>query len=85
MDIKGINNQYQYSKNIKQDKIEKSEVRSGKDKVEISDKAKILNNAQIEEAKKIEAIKEKIDSKFYDSKEVIEIAAENILKEIKAE
>lgn len=85
MDIKGINNQYQYSRNIKQDKIEKSEIRSGRDKLEISDKAKVLNDAQIEETKKIDAIKEKIESGFYDSKEVIEKVAENILKDIKAE
>jgi negative regulator of flagellin synthesis FlgM len=84
MDIKGINNQYQYISNVKKNKAGKSESESAKDKLEISGEAKVLSNSQKEEAKKLEEITEKINSKFYDSDEVIEKVADKLLKDIKS-
>ncbi len=83
MNIKGINNQYQYSKDVKNNKFEKTDKKSDKDKLEISDKAKVLSNVQQEEAKKLEDVKNKIDSKFYDSNEVIAKVADKIVKDLK--
>lgn len=55
---------------------------TSKDKIEISDLAKSLKSA---DQSKISAIKEKIDSGFYNSDTVIEKVAEEILKEIRGE
>jgi len=83
MNIKGINNQYQYSKDVKSNKFEKADKKSDKDKLEISDKAKVLSNVQQEEAKKLDDVKNKINSKFYDSNEVIAKVADKIVKDLK--
>jgi len=84
MDIKGINNQYQYFGNIKKSKTEKADSQSGKDKLEISGEGKVLSNSQKDEAKKLEVINERVNSKFYDSDEVIDKVADKLLKDIKA-
>ncbi len=85
MDIKGINNQFQYSKNVKKSKLEKTEKKSSKDKLEISDKGKVLSNSKKDEAKKIDEITKKIESKYYNSDDVIGKVADKILKDIKPE
>ena len=84
MDIKSINNQYQYLGNIKKNKVEKTDSQSGKDKLEISGQAKELSNSQKDEAKKLEEISEKIKSNYYDSDDVIEKVADKLLKDIKS-
>ena len=52
-----------------------------KDRIEISDEAKSLMNKP--GLKDLTEIKQRIESKFYDSKEVIEKIAEKILNQIR--
>lgn len=64
-------------------KVPKAETQAvPKDKIEISDLAKSFKSA---DQQKISAIKEKIDSGYYNSDEVIAKVAEEILKEIRGE
>ena len=52
------------------------------DKLEISEKAKLLNDGKVAN-KDLEAIRAKIESGFYNSDEVLSKVADAILKEIK--
>ena len=80
MEINKINSGYQLPKdnNTKGGKKvdNKSEVR---DKLEISDQAKVNHNNDVE---KTNLVKERIEKKFYDSDEVISVVADKVLKEI---
>lgn len=84
MDIKGINNQFQYSKDIKNNKLDKSDKKSVKDKLELSEQAKVLSKTQKDETKKLDEISEKIESKYYDSDDVIKEVSTKLLKDIKS-
>jgi hypothetical protein len=85
MDIKGINNQFQFSKDIKNNKLDKTDKKSSKDKLEISEQAKVLSKTQKDETKKLDEISEKIASKYYDSDDVINDVTKKILKDIKSD
>ena len=52
------------------------------DKLEISEKAKLLNEGKVS-VKDLDAIKAKIESGFYNSDEILGKVADAILKEIK--
>ena len=86
MNINSIGNNY---KNINQVQSKKSQnvnitadQTKAADKLEISAAAKNLKNATVESAK-LQDIKAKINSKFYNSDEVINKVADAILKELK--
>ena len=83
MKISGINNAYHYTNEVnkRQQKNVSPEVAQGKDKLEISEKAKIMNSQQVEKAKDVDTIKERLSSGFYNSDEVISRVADAILKE----
>jgi|GEM_PF-1295685 hypothetical protein len=51
------------------------------DKIEISNEAKILQQQNVS-SKDLSGIKENIENKFYDSDEVIDKVADNIIKEV---
>lgn len=80
MDIRGIG-QKTYLPEEPRSNIKKTAEAKSKDKIEISDKAKILFNAT-ESTKDLKVIQSRIDAKFYDSPEVISKVADSILKEI---
>ncbi len=84
MNIKGIDNQYHLSKEIKKTKSAKSEKGTVKDKIEISPEAKALSSSEKSKATKLKAIEEKIEAKYYDSDSVISKVADKILKDIKS-
>jgi anti-sigma28 factor (negative regulator of flagellin synthesis) len=63
-------------------KTTKTEAVPPKDKIQISGLAKSMNTANQE---KLQAVKEKMDSGFYNSDEVISKVADEILKEISGE
>jgi hypothetical protein len=85
MDIKGINNQFQFSKDIKNNKLDKDDKKAAKDKLELSEQAKVLSKTQNDEAKKLDEISEKIEAKYYDSDDVINDVAKKLLKDIKSD
>ena len=51
------------------------------DKIEISNEAKILQQQNVS-TKDLSGIKENIDNKFYDTPEVLDKVADNIMKEL---
>jgi hypothetical protein len=79
MKISGLTPNSYLPKDIKSDKSD-NKAKSSKieDKLEISSEAKLKNESIKNEA----VIRERIDSKFYDSEEVINQVANSILKEI---
>lgn len=81
MEVKGITQKIYFPEDQKNFKTKKQSDDKGKDKIEISNEAKVLQT-QLERTKDLSEIKKKIESKFYDSDEVINKVAEKILKEI---
>ncbi len=63
-------------------KTTKTEAVPPKDKIQISNLAKSMNTASQE---KLESVKAKMESGFYNSEEVISKVADEILKEISGE
>lgn len=61
--------------------VQNNEAKKSTDKLEISEEARVLLNKNVG-AKDLEAIKQKVDNKFYNSDEVINKVADSILKEI---
>jgi len=61
--------------------VQNKESKKSTDRLEISDEARVLLHKNVE-AKDLEAIKNKVDKKFYNSDEVINKVADSILKEI---
>ncbi|QQS35436.1 MAG: hypothetical protein IPM56_14460 [Ignavibacteriales bacterium] len=82
MEIKGISNNQYFSKEVNKPKVEQENQNPQKDKLEISREAKLLQSNSAE-TKDLDAIREKIDSKFYNSDEVLNKVAEKILEELK--
>jgi len=84
VDIKGISNNSTFTHDPNQ--LKKASVKQPEpketDKIEISSTARELAKNEAA-SKKLEEIKQKINSKFYDSDEVINKVAEAILKELK--
>lgn len=79
MKISGINSGSYLPREIKSDKSD-AKAKSSKieDKLEISSEAKLKNESIKNEA----VIRERIESKFYDTDEVINSVADSILKEL---
>jgi anti-sigma28 factor (negative regulator of flagellin synthesis) len=82
VEIKGISNGQHFSKEISKPKVEQENENPRKDKLEISNEAKLLQTNSAE-SKKLELIREKIANKFYDSDEVLGKVADKILEDIK--
>lgn len=83
MEIKGVSNGQSFSKEIGKPKVGQESDSPRKDKLEISEEAKLLQNNPVE-SKKLEIIRERIANKFYDSDEVLNIVADKILQDIKS-
>jgi hypothetical protein len=80
MEINKINSGYNLSKDVNPKGGKKTEDKSEvRDKLEISNQAKINHNNDVE---KTNLIKERIENKYYDSDEVVSTVAEKVLKEI---
>jgi len=82
MEIKRISNNVFFpnsTENISKKKVESSEQKQ--DKLEISERANQMNKTN-SDSKNIEEIRNRIDSKFYDSDKVIKKISNEILKEI---
>jgi negative regulator of flagellin synthesis FlgM len=82
VEIKGISNSQYFSKEVNKPKSDQENEKSPKDKLEISEEAKVLQSNPAE-IKNFEAIKEKIANKFYDSDEVLNKVADKILEDLK--
>jgi len=86
VDVKGITNEFFQSHDANNRKIpEQSSENQGKkltDKIEISDEAKKLYESS-RPVKDLSAIKERIETKYYDSDDVIGKVADQILKALK--
>lgn len=85
MQIKGISNNSPFTptpNQVRNSEHKGSEEVKDRDKIEISSAARELAKNE-PAAKKLEEIKQKIASKFYDSEEVINKVADAILKELK--
>ncbi|GAB4129166.1 MAG: hypothetical protein Fur0015_03010 [Ignavibacteriales bacterium] len=78
MKINPVNNKLFYTNNF--NRVKSSDEKKPVDKIEISSEAKIM---QKESLKNLEQIKQKIASGFYNSEEVLNKVADEILKEIK--
>ncbi len=82
MEIKGISNNQYFSQEVNKPKVEQENQNPAKDKLEISEEAKLLQSKKVEDPN-LDAIREKIANKFYDTPEVLNKVAEKILEEIK--
>jgi negative regulator of flagellin synthesis FlgM len=82
VEIKGISNGQYFSKEVNKPKSEQENEKSPKDKLEISEEAKVLQSNPTE-AKNLESIREKIANKFYDSDEVLNKVADKLLEDLK--
>jgi hypothetical protein len=82
MEIKPISGNINLVKNniVKRQEDQKQD-NTPKDRLEISDEAKSIGSASIK-GKNLDEIKQKVDSNFYNSKEVISKVADRILKDI---
>lgn len=78
MKINPVNNKLYYTNNF--NRVKNTEEKIPADKIEISQEAKIL---QKESLKNLELIRQKINSGFYNSEDVLNKVADEILKEIK--
>jgi len=84
MDIKAITGSLYVPKEIKGKKTEGSSEEKAKDKLDISPEAKLMQTSSLD-ASKLNTIRERIESKFYDKQDVVDQVASSILKEITGE
>lgn len=84
MDIKAITNSLYFPKEIKGKKSEGFSEEKNKDKFVISNEAKLMQTSSLD-AKRLNEIRERIESKFYDKEDVVDQVASSILKEINEE
>ncbi len=84
MQIKGINNGVFSQTPSKVDKSGVNKSVDKKDRIEISPLAREIANSDLG-SQRLEEIKQKLQSKYYDSEEVLEKVAAAILKEINEE
>ncbi|MCK9212592.1 MAG: hypothetical protein M0P61_17310 [Ignavibacteriaceae bacterium] len=84
MDIKAITNSLYFPKEIKGKKTEGHSEENAKDKLVISPEAKLMQTSSLD-ATKLNSIRERIENKFYDKKEVVDQVASSILKELNVE
>jgi len=81
MNIKPINNSISYIPNIESKKKETKDIEKTGDKLEISQEAMKIKEST-GELNKLDAVKSRIQSKFYDSDSVLNTVAEKILKDL---
>ncbi|MDP2364565.1 MAG: hypothetical protein Q8M94_12450 [Ignavibacteria bacterium] len=81
MDIKAITSSFYFPKEIKGKKTEGTSEEKAKDKLVISPEAKLMQTSSLD-AKKLNAIRERIDNKFYDREDVVDQVASSLLKEL---
>ena len=81
MNIKSVNSQLPYINNVENKKKDTKSVEKNTDKLEISKEALKIKENPVE-LNKLDAVRSKIQNKFYDSDEVIDTVAEKILKEL---
>jgi negative regulator of flagellin synthesis FlgM len=82
MQIRGISNNNLFVNNPKEKKTETAQPQDPKDKIEISSEARDLAKTELSQQRVVE-IKQRIDSKFYDSNEVLSKVADKLLDELK--
>lgn len=84
MQIKPVNNSPYYTREVpgKNSDPKESGENKIKDKLELSEEAKNIQKTQGDNTN-MDTIKERIKNKFYDSQDVVNKVADNILKEIK--
>jgi len=81
MNIKSVNGSIPYFPNVDTTKKDNKGVEKSGDKLEISKEALKIKDSS-GELNKMDVVKSRIQSKFYDSDEVISSVAEKILKEL---
>jgi hypothetical protein len=80
MNVKSVNNNLPFFNNVENKKKETKSTEQNSDKLEISKEALKIKDSS-GDLNKLDAVKSKIQSKFYDSDEVINTVAEKILKD----
>ncbi len=78
----GISPLPEYQQRGKNNADAKSVSQKTNDKLEISEEAKV-KNIEISDTNKLKLVKERIDSGFYDSNDVISSVADSVLKEVR--
>ncbi len=86
MHIKPVSNKVYLGNDVPENVKGKKEIKENKvhDKLELSEEAKNIQKKQVPD-KNLEKIKARIDSKYYDSEEIINKVAEKMLKDINSE
>lgn len=84
MQVKGINNNVFSQTPSKVSKPNSSDSASKKDRIEISSQARNIAKSDLG-SQRLEEIKQKLNSKFYDTEEVLSKVADAILKELDKE
>ena len=82
MEIKGVSNSPLFVNNTKKNKSEAVQNQDAKDKIEISSEGRDLARAEFS-TNRLEEIRERIRTNFYDSDEVLNKVAEKVLVELK--
>lgn len=82
MEIKGISNGPLFVNKGKNNKPEAAQNQDAKDKIEISSEARDMAKVDLSPVR-LEEIRDRINSKFYDSDEVLNKIADKVLSEIK--
>jgi hypothetical protein len=80
MNVKSVNGSIPYFPNVDSIKKDNKDVEKSGDKLEISKEALKIKDGS-GELNKMDVVKSRIQSKFYDSDEVISSVADKILKE----
>jgi hypothetical protein len=80
MNIKSVNGSLPYIPNVDSKKRDNKDIEKSGDKLEISSEALKIKESS-GDLNKLDVVKSRIQSKFYDSNEVLNTVAEKILKE----
>lgn len=82
MEIKGVSNSPLFVNNTKKNKSEAVQNQDAKDKIEISSEGRDLARAEFS-TNRLEEVRKRISTNFYDSDEVLNKVAEKVLVELK--
>jgi negative regulator of flagellin synthesis FlgM len=82
VEIKGVSNSPLFVNNTKKNKSEAVQNQDAKDKIEISSEGRDLARAEFS-TNRLEEIRKRISTNFYDSDEVLNKVAEKVLVELK--
>jgi negative regulator of flagellin synthesis FlgM len=80
MEVRGVSNSPLFVNQTKNNKPEEAQNQETKDKIVISSEARDMAKVDLSSAR-LEEIRERINSKFYDSDEVLNKVAEKVLVE----